>query len=128
VHKGESPFNIQIPQDAPLTYHGSLSALECILRVKLDAAMGSDVAAEKNLEIVENVADRKGFPFYPSDIQSDASESISERAYEPKYADRRGNLAGVGQRSAYCPYCGGVLRTPDSRFCPHCGARMPAEL
>jgi hypothetical protein len=114
--KGDSSFGIQIPEGAPLTFESSLSNVRCILSVSLDIAMGSDVAASQDIKILGAEAYGENIPSYLPDRVGVAARGISET----------GNLTEARRGlSAYCPYCGGVLTAPDSKFCPHCGARMP---
>jgi DNA-directed RNA polymerase subunit RPC12/RpoP len=126
--KGESPFSIRIPRDAPQTYESSLSSVRCILTVNLDIALGYDIKADGTIRVIGSPEGRSIIPSYPEFRQSDIAKIPTEKPYQPDYSNRREYLAETRQRpTARCTNCGATPKTKDASYCPYCGSRMPIE-
>ncbi|WXG47019.1 MAG: hypothetical protein WED05_10230 [Candidatus Atabeyarchaeum deiterrae] len=108
VSEGGSQFSIQIPQQSPLTYESSLSNLKCSLRVGLDIAWGSDVAASEDIRVVGDVGAEKEVPYRYVDQEKRLEETHPKKP-------------GANQ---FCPYCGAAIKFPNSEFCSNCGASL----
>lgn len=125
--KGESPFSIPIPQDAPLTYKSPLSSVRCVLAAKLDVALGSDVEAQKTI-IIASQGYGEGAVSYPRFGEKATAKGILEKPDESDLSDRGEYLAEAGRMSATrCPSCGNSLRARDANYCTHCGTRIRGE-